>query len=419
MRPRPFSRSPKAETPKSESGLKVESRIGRPHFAPKGAATATSERRILGSRASDFLWLSEFGLRLSGLTLTLAALAASGLFLFSGCGKSGAGGPPPEVAMEVVIEKAVAEPVEDVLTAVGSVEANERVELKPKTAGLIEAIHFVEGQRVKQGQKLFELDARKEAASLAQAEAEEKLAQANVTRSKTLVGTKAISQQEFDQLESQLAVKAATRRLEQERLAERTIVASFDGELGPRVVSPGQYVNVGTLLGTLVDDSQVKIRVRVPERQMALVRAGQEGRLRVAAYPERVFTARIDLINPEVDETTRTVEVRLLAPNPEAILKPGMFARVELLAGTRPQAVVIPESALLASLDQFSVYVVENGAAKLKPIKLGVRMPGKIEVREGLSAGQPVVVSGTQKLVDGMKVVAAPTASKPVNGKKP
>lgn len=343
--------------------------------------------------------------------ISLATVGMAAALFFSGCSKGGAGGPPADFAMEVVIDKPVLAPVEDLLSAVGTVEANERVQLKPETAGLIEGIHFTEGQRVQKGSKLFELGSRKETAAFAQAEAEEKLAQANVARARTLAGTKAISRQELDQLESQIAVKAAARQVEQELLADRAIVAPFDGVLGPRLVSPGQYVTLGAPLATLVDDSQMKVRFRIPERQLSEVKLGQEGRLRVAAFPDRVFNGKVDLINPEVDEATRTVEVRLITPNPDALLKSGMFARVELLTGARPQSVVIPEGALVPSLDQFSVYAVEGGLAKLKPVKLGVRLPGKVEVRDGLSADQPIVVSGTQKLVDGMKVVAAKTTA--------
>lgn len=339
----------------------------------------------------------------------VAALAAVLALALTGCGgKGNASAPPPEPPpTEVVIEKPAVAPVEDILSAVGTIEANERVVLKPETPGLIETINFTEGQRVKKGERLFELDSRRENATAAQAEAEEKLAQANIARARTLAGTKAISLQELDQLESQVAVKAATRQVEQVQLSKRAILAPFDGVLGPRLVSPGQYVMTGTSLVTLVNDTQVKVRFRIPERQLALVRLGQEGRLRVAAYPDRVFAGAIDLISPEVDEATRTVELRLIAPNPDALLKPGMFAKVELIAGTRPQAVVIPESALVASLDHFSVYAAQDGRARLRPVKLGVRLPGKAEVREGLSPDQPIVVTGTQKLVDGMKIVAA------------
>ena len=276
-----------------------------------------------------------------------AALAAVLTLALTGCGgKSNADAPPPEPVMEVVIEKPAVAPVEDILSAVGTIEANERVVIKPETPGLIESINFTEGQRVKKGERLFELDSRREIATAAQAEAEEKLAQASIARARTLAGTKAISLQELDQLESQVAVKAATRQVEQVQLSKRAIAAPFDGVLGPRLVSPGQYVMTGTSLVTLVNDTQVKVRFRIPERQLALVRLGQEGRLRIAAYPDRVFTGAIDLISPEVDEATRTVELRLIAPNPNALLKPGMFAKVELIAGTRPQAVVIPEGGL-------------------------------------------------------------------------
>jgi membrane fusion protein (multidrug efflux system) len=293
------------------------------------------------------------------------------------------------------------------VTAVGTTEANERVDLKPEASGVLEAIHFVEGQHVAKGALLFQLDSRKEIATVAQADAEEKLAQANVGRAQNLLGTRAISRQELDQLESQVAVKTAIKQVEKERLSERRVLAPFEGVVGPRLVSPGQYVMAGTSLGTLVDDSRIKVRFRIPERQLGLVRVDQPGRLRVSAYPDRTFAGRVDLVNPEVDEATRTVEARLIVDNPEESLRPGMFARVELIVGAREQAVVVPEGALVPSLDTFSVYAVEDGIAKLRPVKVGLRLPGKVEIQEGLSADQPIVVSGTQKLVDGMKVVPA------------
>lgn len=352
------------------------------------------------------------GVRRGGLAG--AAVLLSG-FVLAGCASGSGGGPPPDTAMEVVIEKPSVMPVEQILSAVGSVEANERVEIKPEVSGVIESVHFVEGQRVRQGDKLFELDSRKEMANVAQAEAEEALARANLARAKTLIGTKAISQQEVDQLESEVAVKAALTQVERERLIEKTIVAPFDGVVGPRLVSPGQYVTAGTPLATLVDDSRLKVRFQIPERQISMVRLHQEGRLRVSGYTNSTFRGEIDLIDPEVDPATRTLEVRLVIPNEEGLLKPGMFANVEIVAGVRENAVVIPEGAVVPSLDDFSVYAVENGFAKLRPVTLGVRMPGKVEVREGLSPEQPIVVSGTQKLVDGMKVVA----SKPLAAANP
>lgn len=351
---------------------------------------------------------------------SVASLIAGSVALcvvLSGCGPGG-GGPPPEPAIEVTISQPVLSMVEDLVSAVGTIEANERVELKPKAAGLIESIHFVEGDRVVAGQKLFSLDARKEAAAVAQAEAEVSLSRSNLERAKQLIGTRAISQQEVEQLESQVAVREAIARLEKERLADREILAPFAGVVGPRLVSPGQYVNVGTPLVVLVDGRQVKVGFRIPERQLGLVRVGQPGRLRVNAFPDRVFGGKLDLVDPEVDATTRTVAVRLIAPNPEGLLRPGMFARVELVVSQRERAVVIPEAAVVPSLDTYSVYLVKDGRARMQSIKLGTRLPGKVEVLEGLSQGQDIVVSGLQKVIDGAKVVAAKpeTAGGPAGG---
>ena len=335
------------------------------------------------------------------------ALAAFG----TACGKKGDGGPPPDMAVEVVIEKPSVQPVEDLLGAVGSIEANERVEVRPEVPGIIEVIHFTEGQRVAKGDKLFTLEAQTEIAALAQGKAEEQLAKANVERANKLAGTKAISQQDLEQLQSRLEVAVAARQVAEERVADRTISSPLDGFMGPRFVSPGQYVIAGAPLATIVDASRVKVSFRIPERQLVQVQVGQKGRLRVAAYPSRAFEGTVELINPEVDEATRTVGVRLLAPNPENLLKPGMFSHVELVVATRPEAVVIPETALVPSLDQFTVFGVESGVARIRPVKLGMRLPGKVEVREGLSPQDELVVSGTQKLVDGMKVTSGKPAS--------
>ncbi len=336
--------------------------------------------------------------------LTAAVL----LCLLTGCGSGG--GPPAGQPVEVITGKPDPVAVEETLAAVGTIEANERVELKPEAPGLIEAVGFVEGQRVQKGQRLFELDSRKETAALAQAEAEASLARSNLERARQLAGTRAISKQEVEQLESQLAVREAIARVEQERLEDRRILAPFDGVMGPRLVSPGQYVAPGLPLATLVDDSQVKVRCRLPERQLASLRPKQTGRVRVNAYPDAVFEGTVDLIDPEVDPATRTVEVRLVTPNVDGRLRPGMFARVELVTGQRDQALVIPESALVATLDAFSVYVVDQGTARQRPVKIGVRLPGKAEILEGLGSGDEIVVSGLQNIVDGspVKAVAAP-----------
>ncbi|MBX3746222.1 MAG: efflux RND transporter periplasmic adaptor subunit [Verrucomicrobiae bacterium] len=355
-------------------------------------------RDVRAMEGSD--WVSGLGRAAGGLALGVLVWTATG------CG--GSGGPPPgEFPVEVAVARPEVAAVEDVLPAVGTVEPDERVVLQPEVPGLIEAIGFEEGQRVERGAVLFRLGSGKEEAQRAQARAEMELARANLERARMLSGTRAISRQELDQMESALAAREATFELESRRLAERTVKAPFDGVLGPRSVSVGQYVQAGAALATLVADDRMKVEFRVPERHLGALEVGKEGRVRVAAFPGRVFAGEVSLIDPEVDAGTRTVGVRLLVPNPEGRLRPGMFARVELVLGRRGDALVVPEGALVPSLDRFSVFRVEESRARLTPVTLGVRLPGKVEVREGIGREATVVVSGTQKLVDGALVAPA------------
>jgi membrane fusion protein (multidrug efflux system) len=324
--------------------------------------------------------------------------------LLTGCGGGGSGEAPEPPPVQVQIESVTTGLVEDILSAVGTIQANEEVEIRAETPGTISAIYFQEGQHVRAKDKLFELDSEKEAAQLAQAVAEEEVARQNLERAKKLAGTKAISQQELDQLQSLVAARTAARQLQEARLGDMTIRAPFAGVVGPRTVSVGQYVDVTQVLVTLVDDSRVKVTYRIPERDLAQYDPGQNVRITVSAYPGRVFQGTIDLINPVVDQATRTAQIRALADNPDGLLKPGMFARAETVVARRENSIVIPETALVPGLDQFSVYRVNQEKAHLVPVEMGVRGRGTVEIRQGLAVGDEIVVLGTQKLVDGSRV---------------
>ena len=140
------------------------------------------------------------------------------------------------------------------------------------------------------------------------------------------------------------------------------------------------------------------------------------GRVRVSAHGSENFLGTLDVINPEVDVATRTLQARLVVPNPDGRLRPGMFARVELVLGSRPGALVVAESALVPSLDDFGVFVVDQDRARLRPVKVGVRLPGKVEIREGVTAEAEIIVAGTQKLVDGSRIKPTPDGAAPEAG---
>ena len=364
-----------------------------------GCEAAEPTRRALPPRLDSRSYILFFAVVVAGLVL-------------SGCKKGGGGGPPPAPPVEVDAERVTTAEVVETLGAVGTIHPNESVDIKSEAEGVIKAIHFTEGQIVEAGQKLFELDAGKESAQLARAQADSEIARITLERSKTLAGTKAISQQEIDDWKARLAGREAEVALYKEQLSDTVVLAPFRGVVGPRNVSIGQYVSPMVVLVTLVDQSKVKVVYGVPERDLARVRIEQPVQLRVAAYADKSFTGQVDLIDPTVDAATRMVQVRAIAPNPEGLLKPGMFAQVETVVARRPNAIVVSERALIPSLRGFGVYTIKDGTAVLQPIKIGVRQPGKVEIAEGLTPGQEIVVGGTQKIVDGAKVVAsAPPAS--------
>jgi membrane fusion protein (multidrug efflux system) len=299
------------------------------------------------------------------------------------------------------------------IVAVGSVRSDESVTLSPEIAGRIARVGFEEGRPVSRGQVLFELDDAVHRAQLAQARADDGLARRNYQRGLELFERKLISQQERDTLASAQDVAAASLALAEAQLAKTRIVAPFAGIAGLRQVSPGDYVNPGLALVNLEAVSSVKIDFRVPELALPQLSAGQPLDIEFDAWPGERFRGEVYAIEPRVADTTRSVGLRARLANPEGRLRPGLFARVRLQTGVREQVVVIPEQAVFPRGEQQFVYVVGEGMAKEREIKLGQREPGRVEVTEGLKAGETIITSGLQKVSNGAKVVAAAAEQQP------
>jgi membrane fusion protein (multidrug efflux system) len=339
---------------------------------------------------------------------TLAGLALA--LVLAGCrpqqgGARGRGG----MVMQVVTMQATARAVAETVPLVGNLLANEYVEIKSETDGIIQAILFTEGQRVEKGELLVQLDETKLAAMAAEAEARFKLSQANFDRSQQLFKDKLVSSQEFDQMAATFEMSRATLELMKRQLRDTRITAPFGGVLGARQVSPGQVITKSTVLTTLVDLDPMKVEVSVPERFASQVREGQTLELSVVAYANRKFSAKVYFVAAQLDPSFRTALVKALAPNPGHALKPGMFATLELSLTLRDNAIVVPEVALMFDGDNARVFLVdEQSRAQLRPVKLGLRLPGLVEIVSGLNGGERVVVEGVQKVVPGapLKVVS-------------
>ena len=362
--------------------------------------------RQIAQKACEGIWTVrwQFVKRFLLWNLLLAIAACSGCRK-----KTPAAGGPGAMVIQVVAVEARRQPLSETLSLPGTVTANEMVEIKCETDGVVQEINFVEGGRVDKGRMLFKLDETKFTAALAEAEASLKLSQANHDRAKQLVTDKLISQQEFEQVASTFAVNQATADLRRRQVKDARMYAPFAGVVGARQVSPGQVITRNTTLTWLVDLDTVKVEVKVPERYLRQLQIGQPLEFTVAAFPGEKFRGEVYFISPQIDENTRTALVKARIANQAGKLRGGMFASLDLTLQLREAAIVIPEPALMSNGDSFTVFVVdEKGMAQVRLIEVGLRLAGKAEIVKGLKAGEKVVVEGTQKLRPGAPVKLAP-----------
>lgn len=335
----------------------------------------------------------------------LSAIILISAIYFSGCAeKSEAQPKKPEMIVSVVGFKAVQKPVQNKISLVGTLEANEMVEIKSEIDGTVEEVKFEEGQKVHKGDRLFLIDQKKLMASLDQTEANLKLAESTVERYKTLTESGAISRQEYDQAAANFEITQASVNLSREQLRDATIVAPFDGTMGARTVSAGQVIPKGAGLSFIVNQDPMKANFHVPERYLSQVKIGQNVEMRVAAYPDEIFNGEVFFIDPKIDDLSRTALLKAKVPNADEKLRHGMFANLQLIVNVKNDAIVIPESALIVKGDQISVYTVnEDTTVAIKPVHIGIRMAGFVEATEGVKENDVVVVEGYQKLFPGAR----------------
>ncbi len=317
-------------------------------------------------------------------------------------GPAAASGPAAAVAVEA--EPVSVGPLAQEVVAVGTLRANESVVLRPEIAGRVARISLQEGAPVRRGQLLLALDDAVYRAELAQAEA-------NLDRSRRLrdSGSKLfadnyISSTEMDALQTAVKVDEAAVALARARLDKTRITAPFDGLVGLRRVSVGDYLNPGQDIANLEDITPIKLDFRVPEGYLSMLRVGQVLTVRVDAFPEQAFAGQVAAIDPRVAAEDRSIAIRGEIPNADVRLRPGLFARVNLVLATRENALTLPEQAVVPQGDAHFVYRVVEGKAARTPVTLGLRQDGRAEILSGLDAGDVVVTAGHLKLADGKPV---------------
>jgi membrane fusion protein, multidrug efflux system len=299
-----------------------------------------------------------------------------------------------------------AERVSQKLEALGNARANESVDVSSKTSNVVTAIRFRDGERVKRGQVLVQLDDAQVRADVAAAEAAVTESESQYNRSRELLSTQALSKSSFEQLEATLKSNRAKLAAANARLEDTVIRAPFSGRVGLRRVSVGTLISPGSVITTLDDTSVIKLDFSVPENFLASLREGLTVRATAPAFPGRSFAGKVASIDSRVDQATRSVTVRALLANEDGALKPGMFLNVAL-ANDEREALVIPEEALTPEAERQFVFVVADGKAERREVRIGGRRPGSVEILAGLAAGEQVVIEGTQKVRDGSRVRAA------------
>lgn len=356
--------------------------------------------------------LASTTLRLT-LALTLVVGACSnGGEAAQGAGMGGSAAMPVEVAV------ARTDTVLQEVRSVGSLEAEARVTVRAETSGRVLALDAREGSRVRAGAVLLRLDAAKLQAELdvaeaaaARVETEKENLSRQLERNRDLLAQGAISPQAFDDLEAaersadaRLREARASLELARERLADATVRAPFGGEVGLRAVDLGDYVEGGDDLFQLVDNDPLEIAFPVPERYLGSLNVGARVELQVRNLPSRRFDGEVVFVSPLVDAVNRTVTVKARVSNREGLLRSGQFTDVRMELDRRPDAIVVPEAAIVPGRADDAVFVVREGTVQRRSVVLGSRAGDEVEILEGLAAGDTVVVAGQQRLSDGAAV---------------
>ena len=296
--------------------------------------------------------------------------------------------------------------LEDDSQAVGSVRARQGVVLKPEVSGRIQALSFGDGQRIRKGQLMVQLDDTLQQAQLKQAEASAAIARTNLQRSRELAAQNFVSQSAVDQNAAALEVAMAQVALAQAQLSRMKILAPFDGITGIRSVSVGDYVKDGADLVMIEDVSSLWVDFRLPERYLSRLKVNQNVEVLLDAVPDRKYKAQVDAIDAQLDANGRSVLVRARMANGDGRLRGGMFARVRAVFDVREKALIVPEEALVPLGNRQVVFKIADGPsggkiAQRAEVKIGMRVPGKVEILGGLAAGDVIVVAGQSRLMRG------------------
>jgi RND family efflux transporter MFP subunit len=370
----------------------------------------------------EFVTLSDRRALLLSLCATLPFAAA--------CGRGQGAAAPNARNVRAVMVSVAPVAVQDVvyqITAVGSLEAEEIVQVTAEVEGQVSSVAFQEGKRVTPGTVLalidpdrYRLEAQRAEAAYKKAVADADRAKSELARREALAQEQLVSveeinraQGEADRLIAEAEATRAARDIAAQNVQRARVRAPRAGVINTRSVETGRYIKSGDVLATIVDTSRLRLRFKVSEGESLRAHVGQTVMFKVQSLGPTEFPAAIYHVGEVADPATRQVEVLAWVKNP-GVLKPGFFAEVSLASESRKAATVVPESAVQASEQGFVSYVVVDDKATVRPVRIGLRTgTGVVEILSGLKPGDTVVVEGSDRLADGVPVQVAQAGGSP------
>jgi len=327
----------------------------------------------------------------------------------------------PEIAVNVRIATAEKKKIQPYLETTGTLKANEEVAVSSEVDGIVRQIRVDEGSPVNKGTLLVEineidyiLDWKRSEAALKQAEANLANAKAEYKRKNTLYQEELITRQQFDDITTKIALAEAeidrakaTLSISKEKLTRTKVYSPLNGAVKEKRVSVGDYVRNGTPLLQLITINPLKLNFTISEKDAASIKIGQEVAFSVDSYADKQFKGRVNLLYPNVEEKTRTLQAEALVPNADHLLKPGYFARTLIYTAAPREVVLAPITALLYDNAVIRIFVVDGDKARERVIKIGGKYGEFVEVLEGLKEMEQIVVIGQNNLSEGVKVNVA------------
>ena len=290
----------------------------------------------------------------------------------------------------------------------GTIMANEEVELKTETSGKVVKILFKEGTRVKKGDLLVKINDEELQAQLSRAKSALNLAEDNAHRFKLLLEREGVSQQDYDAAMNELNARKADVQLYEAQIAKTEVRAPFDGVVGLRNISEGDYVTTSTDIASMQNVDPIKIDFSIPEKYASYTNTGDKIEFTISGS-DKTYIGKVYAIEPKVDENTRTLQMRAICPNTKNEIHPGSFADVTLILREISDALMVPSQAIIPILKGQKVFLYKGGVVKEAVVKIGIRTDKDVEIMDGISPMDTVITSGILQIAAGMPVTISGT----------